>query len=130
MKKPRTIVYRGRKIEFLGPVSKVLVLIDDVTMNYGFTPKYETSLRNAKRAAMREIDRRESKLKYPCTIRYEGQDWTLLAVGSTLGSRTYCHLASTTVFFEQANGRRPAQLADWLDTELVRAAQTQPQEIK
>lgn len=64
-------------------------------------------------------------------IQFEGDTWRVIGMGAKRDGRTYCHLASTTRFREQRNGRVAIQMADWLDDELLseealpRARQTQ-----
>ena len=49
------------------------------------------------------------------TIDHDGDTWEIIGIGRTReDGRIYLHLASTTRFFPQRNGKRPAMIADWL----------------
>ncbi len=53
-------------------------------------------------------------------IEHDGDRWQVIATGATNDSgQVYCHLASTTRYVEQRNGRRPTQIADWIDAEAL-----------
>lgn len=51
-----------------------------------------------------------------------GDAWRVLGVGAQRDGNTFCHLASTTNFRQQKNGRIPMQINDWIDTAVLRAA--------
>jgi len=53
-------------------------------------------------------------MKHGDTFEHGGKVWTVIGVGATnAAGQTYLHLASTTEFVEQRNGRRPVMQADW-----------------
>lgn len=55
------------------------------------------------------------KYKYSDIVEYDGDVWTVLGVGYTReDGKTYLHLASTTRFITQKNGKRPIQACDWI----------------
>ena len=58
-------------------------------------------------------------------IEHEGETWKLLSRGISRNGKVYCHLASTTRFTEQRNGRMPMQIGDWIDAEVIARAQEQ-----
>lgn len=71
------------------------------------------------------IERLQSVLKdsfLDKIIVHMGDAWRVLGVGAQREGNTYCHLASTTKFRQQKNGRIPAQIGDWIDTEVLKAA--------
>jgi len=48
-------------------------------------------------------------------IRYNGAEWRVIGVGATRADGlTYYHLASTTEFVGQRNGRRPRMIGAWI----------------
>jgi hypothetical protein len=48
-------------------------------------------------------------------IEIEGDTWKVIGIGFTNEEgKTYLHLASTTRFRQQRNGKVPVQMADWL----------------
>lgn len=50
------------------------------------------------------------------TVQHDGGEWQVIGTGVTReDGKTYCHLASTTQFRQQRNGRNPVQMADWVD---------------
>lgn len=51
-----------------------------------------------------------------------GDVWRVLGVGAQRDGNTYCHLASTTRFRQQKNGKNPIQIGDWIDTAVLTAA--------
>jgi hypothetical protein len=55
-------------------------------------------------------------------IVHMGDAWRVLGVGAQRDGNTYCHLASTTNFRQQKNGRIPMQIGDWIDTAVLKAA--------
>ena len=56
-------------------------------------------------------------------IETDGDVWTVVATGTQVAGNTYCHLASTTRFRTQKNGKTPVQIGDWIDTALLEAAE-------
>lgn len=55
------------------------------------------------------------KIDMLAVIEHDGDLWQVLAKGATdERGLTFCHLASTTRFIEQRNGRRPIQINDWI----------------
>ena len=54
--------------------------------------------------------------KHDDIITYDGREWRVLSVGCTNpeDGKTYYHLASTTDFIGQRNGRRPKMCAVWI----------------
>lgn len=48
-------------------------------------------------------------------IEHDGDTWEIVAEGATRDGKTYCHLASTTRFLQQKNGKSPVQIADWIE---------------
>jgi hypothetical protein len=54
-------------------------------------------------------------MKHGDLINLDGDTWTVVAVGATdEQGRVYLHLASTTRFIAQRNGKRPIQICDWV----------------
>jgi hypothetical protein len=56
------------------------------------------------------------------TIVHMGDAWRVVGVGAQRDGNTFCHLASTTRFRQQKNGKNPMQIGDWVDTEVLKAA--------
>ena len=56
------------------------------------------------------------------TIVHRGDAWRVVGVGAQRDGNTFCHLASTTRFRQQKNGKNPMQIGDWVDTEVLKAA--------
>jgi len=56
------------------------------------------------------------------TIVHLGEVWKVIGVGRQDESNTFCLLASTTRGRQQKNGFTPAQINDWVDTEVLKAA--------
>lgn len=56
------------------------------------------------------------------TIKLEGDTWRVLAQGARRSHETYCHLASTTRYVEQKNGKRPIQISTWVPDTLLNEA--------
>jgi len=54
-----------------------------------------------------------------------GDVWRVLGVGAQRKGNTFCHLASTTRFRQQKNGKNPIQIGDWVDTAVLIAATNQ-----
>lgn len=49
-----------------------------------------------------------------------GDTWRVLSVGAHDGEgKVYAHLASTTRFVQQRNGKRPIQICDWIDESIL-----------
>ena len=63
-------------------------------------------------------------------IQHEGDVWEILSQGATRDGQTYCHLASTTKFREQRNGRNPIQIGDWIENERILSAAMQAEETQ
>ena len=55
------------------------------------------------------------------TIEIDGDTWRVLGVGTEHEGKVFLHLASTTRFRQQRNGKVPVQMADWLDIEALAA---------
>ena len=51
-----------------------------------------------------------------------GDTWRIVAVGAQRDGNTYCHMASTHLGRQQKNGWMPAQIGDWVDSEVLKAA--------
>lgn len=62
------------------------------------------------------------------TINHDGDTWKIVAEGATRDGKTYCHLASTTRFRQQKNGKCPVQIADWIEHERILSAAMQEEE--
>lgn len=56
------------------------------------------------------------------TIQHDGDTWNVLGEGATCDGKTFCHLASTTRFRQQRNGKNPVQMCDWIDSAVILAA--------
>jgi len=50
------------------------------------------------------------------TIYHEGDTYNVWSEGISREGKTLCHLASTTRFRSQKNGKIPAQICDWVDS--------------
>lgn len=61
-------------------------------------------------------------------IKHDGDTWEILGEGAPRDGKTYCHLASTTKFREQRNGRNPVQISDWIENERILSAAMQTEE--
>lgn len=57
------------------------------------------------------------------TIVHLGEVWTVIGVGAKNESKTFCLLANTKRGKQQKNGFMPVQINDWIDTEILTAAQ-------
>lgn len=57
-------------------------------------------------------------------ITHDGDEWTVVSAGAinNADKTIYLHLASTTRFIQQKNGKRPVQIADWLPISLFQEA--------
>ena len=53
------------------------------------------------------------------TIQLNGDTWRVVARGVEQDGKTYCHLASTTNFRQQRNGRVPVQMCDFIPNEVL-----------
>ena len=62
------------------------------------------------------------------TIQHDGDTWNILSEGATRDGKTYCHLASTTRFRQQRNGKTPVQIGDWIDQQIILSAAIQQDE--
>lgn len=51
------------------------------------------------------------------------ETWKVIGVGAQRDGKTFCHMASTHRGCMQKNGWILAQINDWVDTELLEAAQ-------
>jgi hypothetical protein len=56
------------------------------------------------------------------TIVHIGDTWKVIGVGAERDGNVFCHLASTHLGRQQKNGWMPAQIGDWVDTEVLKAA--------
>lgn len=52
-------------------------------------------------------------------IKIDGDTWRVVNTGATRDGKTYVHLASTTRFRQQKNGKNPIQMCDWIDEKLL-----------
>jgi hypothetical protein len=48
-------------------------------------------------------------------IEKDGDTWVILSLGVELDGKRYAHLASTTRFRQQRNGKVPVQQCDWIE---------------
>jgi hypothetical protein len=55
-------------------------------------------------------------------IVHMGDTWRIVGVGAERGGNIFCHMASTHLGRKQKNGWMPAQIGDWVDTEVLKAA--------
>lgn len=62
------------------------------------------------------------------TIKHDGDTWTIVAQGATRDGKVFCHLASTTRFRHQRNGKNPIQINDWIDHAAILSAAMQSEE--
>ena len=51
----------------------------------------------------------------------EGDTWRILAIGVVNEESAYVHLASTTRFRQQRNGKYPRQIATWIPVSTLEA---------
>lgn len=58
-------------------------------------------------------------------IQLNGDTWRVISVGASRDQKTYCHLASTTRFRQQRNGKVPLQMCDWIDDAALDEARKQ-----
>lgn len=65
-------------------------------------------------------------------IHHDGDTWRIIGFGATrsceFGPQTFCHLASTTRFSVQRNGKRPVQICEWIDAPAIESALMQREE--
>ena len=54
-------------------------------------------------------------------LSYEGDTWRILGIGVTREESVYVHLASTTRFRQQRNGKYPRQIATWIPVSILEA---------
>jgi len=47
-------------------------------------------------------------------ITRDGDTWLIVGIGVEVDGKRYTHLASTTRFRQQRNGKVPVQIGDWL----------------
>lgn len=47
-------------------------------------------------------------------IKLDGDTWVILSLGVERDGKRYAHLASTTRFRQQRNGKVPVQICDWI----------------
>lgn len=52
-------------------------------------------------------------------IELEGETWNVLSVGAERDGKTFCHLAHPTRGRLQRNGFVPAQIGEWVPTDLL-----------
>lgn len=64
------------------------------------------------------------------TIQLDGDTWRILSEGANRPGQVFCHLASTTQFRMQANGKNPVQICTWVDHALILAAAQQAEEAQ
>lgn len=57
-------------------------------------------------------------------VRYQGDTWRVLGVGSEWNGAHYLHLASTTRHVQERNGARPIQMADFIAPAELEAVQS------
>ena len=55
-----------------------------------------------------------AKPKPDDVIEHSGDTWRILSLGVEDGDRRFAHLASTTRYRQQRNGRVPIQICDWI----------------
>lgn len=56
------------------------------------------------------------------TIVHMGEVWKVIGVGTQTEQNTFCHLLNLHRGRKQKNGWCPAQINDWVDTEVLKAA--------
>lgn len=56
------------------------------------------------------------------TINHDGDTWEIVNQGIKKDDKTFCHLASTTRFRQQKNGKNPIQIGDWIDNTVIEDA--------
>ena len=55
-------------------------------------------------------------------IVHMGEVWEVIGVGTQTDTNTFCHLSNLYRGKKQKNGWVPAQINDWVDTEVLKAA--------
>jgi len=55
-------------------------------------------------------------------IVHNGEVWEVIGVGVQTDDNTFCHLSNLHRGRQQKNGWFPAQINDWVDTEVLKAA--------
>lgn len=55
-------------------------------------------------------------------IVHMGHAWEVIGTGAQRDGNTFCHLANLYQFRQQKNGRVPVQIADWVDTAVLKAS--------
>lgn len=61
-------------------------------------------------------------------IQHDGDTWNIVGEGASRDGKVFCHLASTTRFNHQRNGKNPVQINDWIDHSLILSAAMQQEE--
>ena len=64
------------------------------------------------------------------TIQHDGDTWNILSEGASRDGKTFCHLASTTQFRHQRNGKNPVQICDWVDHAVILAGAQRGEEAQ
>lgn len=54
------------------------------------------------------------------TLNVDNDTFRIIGVGVVVDGKVYLHLASTTRFRQQRNGKSPVQIADWFPVEDVK----------
>jgi hypothetical protein len=67
--------------------------------------------------------------KMSIIIEHDGDTWRILSEGRTDGDKTFCHLASTTRFRVQKNGKNPIQMCDWIENNRILSSAMQAEEL-
>jgi hypothetical protein len=62
-------------------------------------------------------------MKNEVIINLDGDTWRVLSTGANRDGKVYCHLASTTRFRQQKNGKNPIQMCDWVDESVLQNCQ-------
>lgn len=74
------------------------------------------------------LHRLTNRTRKMVTIQHDGDTWNILSEGATRDGKTYCHLASTTRFRQQRNGKNPVQICDWIDHAVILSGAIQQEE--
>jgi hypothetical protein len=53
------------------------------------------------------------------TIELDGDTWAVIGLGVRQDEKVYAHLASTTRYLQQRNGRCPIQVCDFISESLI-----------
>lgn len=64
------------------------------------------------------------------TIQHDNDTWNILSQGAARDGKVFCHLASTTQFRQQRNGKNPVQICDWIDAALILSSAMQAEEAQ